>query len=72
MNEKVCLSLSSQCDPFDLQEIFGDSRNPRAIFCDFDAGSVFGAEIMIFSLAGVRTDRARHEFTSAGVVTLPV
>jgi len=59
MNEKLCFSLSSQLGPTDLQEIFGDSRNSRAIFCDLDAGSVFGAEIMIFSLAVVRIDRGQ-------------
>jgi hypothetical protein len=69
---KNMFSLSCQLDPIDLQEIFEDSRNSRAISRDFDAGSFFRAEIMIFSVAGVRADLGRHEFTSAAGVTLPL
>ena len=60
--------LSSHLDPTDLQEIFEDSRNSCAISRDLDMGSFFRTEIMIFSPAGVRTDRGRHEFTSASGV----
>jgi len=65
-------SLSIQAGQIDLQEIFEGSPYSRAISRDLDAGSLFAAAVMKFSLAGVRTERGRHEFTSAIGVTLPL
>jgi len=70
--KKKVFFLNSQVDQIDLQEIFEGSPHSRVTSRDLDAGSIFTAAIMIFSLAGVRTDRGRHEFTSAIGVTLPL
>ena len=59
-------------DQIYLQEIFEGSPHSRVTSRDLDTGSLFTAAIIIFSLAGIRKDSGRHEFTSAIGVTLPL